>query len=257
MPASWDAIYYNGSWNSVALGTSWSSPLFAAMLAEIYEYCSARFTTPTILPYYVAETVGTNAFIDVVAGNNDFGLGAPYFIAHAGYDNTTGLGVPLGMPFAQTICPNRTPLARLRKPLSTLTLNHRPAVPFAADVVPKVRGIADRGPRATDRTTRIQIVLRRTTTVASDERAVIDVLQSAGFAITQTFRNHLVVDAEGPSASIERLFGTQFHDVDQGRYGARYTPVAPAVVPASLAPYVAGVVLDDLVTMSPGPRSGR
>ena len=257
MPATWDAIYVNGSWNQVAEGTSWSSPEFAAMLAEIYEYCSARFISPTVLPYYVNSTAGANAFIDVVSGNNDYGQGTPYFYAQPGYDNTTGLGVPLGMPFAQTICPNRNPVARLRKPLTAPTLTHRPAVPFAADVVPKVRGLTDRGPRAADRTTRIQIVLRRTTDVASDERAVIDVLQSSGFTIGQTFRNHLVVDAEGPSSSVERLFGTRIHDVDQGRYGQRYTPVAPAVVPASLAPYVAGIVLDDLVTMTTGPRSRR
>ena len=152
------------------------------MLAEIYEYCSARFISPTVLPYYVNSTAGANAFIDVVSGNNDYGQGTPYFYAQPGYDNTTGLGVPLGMPFAQTICPNRNPVARLRKPLTAPTLTHRPAVPFAADVVPKVRGLTDRGPRAADRTTRIQIVLRRTTDVASD---VPDVLVD----------RHAIVDA--------------------------------------------------------------
>jgi len=35
--------------------------------------------------------------------------------------------------------------------------------------------------------------------------------------------------------------------VSQNRYGVRYEPVSQATIPASLAPYVAGLALDNVV----------
>jgi Tectonin domain len=248
LPAVSDGIYLNGGWHLVG-GTSWSAPMFAAMLAEVYQYCNASFTDPVSLPYFVYETAGSGAFRDVTTGNNQFASDATYFTAQAGYDNVSGLGVPLGVPFAQTICPNRVPLARARRPMARTALTQRgPTQAYAADVVPHSAGLVDRGARAPAAVTRIQVVLRPTASVASDERAVIAVLQSAGFTVAKTFSNHLVVDADGPSSAVGALFATQLHDVVQDSYPGRYMPVAPATIPASLAPYVAGVTLDNIIT---------
>ena len=117
LPAVSDGIYYNGAWHLVG-GTSWSAPMFAAMLAEVYQYCNAAFIGPLDVPYFVYKNAGSSAFMDVTTGDNQFGSDPTYFTAHSGYDNVTGLGVPLGMPFAQTICPNRVPLARARRPMA-------------------------------------------------------------------------------------------------------------------------------------------
>ena len=248
MPASFDAGYLNGQWYHF-FGTSWSAPMFSAMLAEVYEYCSASFQSPVTLPYYVFQTAGYNAFIDVTSGNNQFEGSSPSYAAQAGYDNATGIGVPLGMPFANTICPNRKPVSRVRSPMAVIPpAARRPAQAFRADIVPAVRGLVDRGRRSAGDRTRIQLVLQPSASLAGDEQAVIAVLQNAGFTIVKTFANHLVVDAEAPSAAVEQLFGTQLHDVAQGRFGVAYMPVTPATVPASLAPYVAGLSLDRVVT---------
>jgi hypothetical protein len=76
MPAAAAAIYLGG-WGG-AEGTSWSAPQFAAMLAEVYEYCSSAFYSPSLLPYYVASH-GSGAFIDVTSGNNQYGVITPYY----------------------------------------------------------------------------------------------------------------------------------------------------------------------------------
>jgi Subtilase family/Tectonin domain len=246
MPGESVGVYVNGAWGRM-LGTSWSAPLYAAMLAEVYQYCSARFTNPVAVPYYVFET-NAGAFIDATSGNNQFQGTTPFYTAKAGYDNTTGVGVPVGMTFAQTLCPNRVPAAASRRAASVradLTA-HGAAEATTVNVVPQVRALADRGPRAASATTRVQLVLRPTPTVATDEQAVIGALRAAGFTIVQTFGNHLVVDAEAPSSAVESLFATRMHDVQQGN-AVRYVPVSAATLPASLAPYVAGLNLDDVV----------
>lgn len=83
--------------------------------------------------------------------------------------------------------------------------------------------------------------------VAAEESATVTALQNAGFTITQRFSNHLLVDAVGPSSAIERLFRTRMHDVYQGVNGVRYMPTTQIVVPASLAPYVSGISLDNVI----------
>jgi len=253
LPAVYDGIYLSAAWG-IENGTSWATPQFAAMLAEVYEYCGTSFTTPASLPYY-ALSKASGDFVDITSGNNQYGSSTPYYSAHTGYDNASGIGVPLGMPLAETLCPNRVPAAAVHRRLaSSATAEHGPAVPTSAAVVPQVRDVVDQGRRAASTQTRIQLVLRPTPTLADDEQTVIGVLGAAGFTIVKTFSNHLVVDAVGRSDAVVGLFQTQMHDVVQGRFGARYMPVTPAVIPASLAPYVAGMSLDDVVTMTAGPH---
>lgn len=247
MPAEANGVYENGAWGAMN-GTSWSAPEYAALMAEVYQYCGSGFQAPTSLPYYVASTSKT-AFIDVTSGNDQFSGSSPFYTASAGYDNASGIGVPIGMTFANTICPNRVPAAAARRN-APMTMAQRAAEgPYTLDVTPRVGGLADIGERAPNRLTRIQLVMRPTTSLNTDEQTVVATLQQAGFTVTKRFANHLVVDAEAPAGTIERFFSTQMHDVSQGRYGMRYMTTGPVTVPASIAPYIAGLNLDDLVTM--------
>ncbi len=243
MPAALDAVFANGAWELVD-GTSWAAPQFAALLAEVDEYCTVPVAAPTQALYAVAAASAT-AFIDVTGGSNQYGGSAPFYTAGPGYDNTSGLGVPYGMPFAQALCPNRLPGARARIPAAATRSTALPA--DAADVVPRLRGLADRGRRDAAAPTMVQLVL---TGDAAAESTVTAELRSAGFTISQTFANHLVIDAQGSAAAVEALFGTALHDVGQDGFGVRYAPAAAARIPARLQPFVAGLCLDNVVALT-------
>lgn len=248
MPAEYTAIDENAAWGLQA-GTSWSSPEFAAMMAELYEYCGTSFENPITVIYNVYRA-SPSAFVDVTSGNDQYGGATPYYTAGAGYDNASGLGIPNGAAFANAACPSNQPASIVMRPESIVqSAAHRPAEAFTVNVTPMVRDIVDIGRRSSNATTRIQIVLEPTSTLASDEATVISTLQSAGFTIVQRFSNHLVVDATAPSGTVERFFSTSMHDVSQGIYGTRYMPATSVTVPASIAPYVSGVNLDNVVTM--------
>src|SRR5262249_2643528 len=102
-PQSGPTIFYDGFWTQIG-GTSSSTPMWAAMLAEINgsKGCSALapgvgFADP--LFYQVAATSPTayaQAFSDVTKGNNDnLGVGTGVaWPATKGYDLATGLGTP-------------------------------------------------------------------------------------------------------------------------------------------------------------------
>ncbi|MGC8486551.1 MAG: protease pro-enzyme activation domain-containing protein, partial [Candidatus Baltobacteraceae bacterium] len=255
LPAEDVAIYDNSTW-SAAAGTSWSSPQYAALMAEVYEYCNFAVSSATVsfdpvaLPYAAYKSSPAN-FIDVTSGNNQFAGTTPFFSAGVGYDNVSGLGIPLGMPIAQALCPNRVPLSVgggfMQQSQSFASL--APAGARTIDATPHIVGLVDQGARSASAMTRIQIVLRPTTSVAGDEATVVGALQRAGFTIVQRFADHLVVDAEAPASTVDAYFATSLHDVVEGNYGSRYTPVTTATLPAEIAPYVAGVSLDNLVTM--------
>ena len=255
LPAEDVATYDNGAWGAAA-GTSWSSPQYAALMAEIYEYCNFSVSSasvsfdPVALPYTAYKSSPSN-FIDVLTGNNQFAGTTPYFSAGSGYDNVSGLGIPLGMPIAQSLCPNRVPLAagagftqQFAAPASLAATGAR-----TIDAAPHIVGLIDQGARMANATTRIQLVLRPTGSLASDEANVVTALQRAGFTIVQRFPDRLVVDAEAPTSTVDAYFATSIHDVIEGGNGARYTPVTTVTLPAEIAPYVSGASLDDLVTM--------
>jgi subtilase family serine protease len=249
MPAVNAAVYLNGRWQLVE-GTSWASPQFAVMLAEVSQYCRSGLGNAAAIPYGVYRNGGAGAFLDITSGNNAVpfnGGTSPAYAAVAGYDNVTGFGVPLGAPFARAFCPGRAGSARWSQPAAAAatTSERRSASTLVA--VPSVRGLADLGRRSAIAQTRIQLILAPAPTLAASESNVIAVLQTAGFSIERTFSNHLVVDATAGSAAIERLFDTTMHDVAQGRHGTRYLPVTPVTVPASLAAYVTSISLDDVV----------
>src|SRR5579875_2366391 len=257
MPAEGVSIYLQGAWE-LASGTSWSAPQLAAMIAEIYEYCNTPLIPPSEIFYYVYGTKGYGAFLNVTAGNNRFAGDPTYYSAHAGFNNVSGIGVPLGMPVAQTVCPNRVPLSLRRATQGAVSLSTQaPAEPTLLQNVPNLRGLQDLGVRPAGTQTAIVLTLRPTPTVAEDEQRVIAHLTSAGFTIGKTYSNHLVVNAVGPSSLVSSYFDTQIHNFAQPGYGVRYANVSPVVIPASIAAYVQGVIIDNLIVTGAPPHRLR
>jgi kumamolisin len=91
------AIVVHGSW-ILEGGTSWSAPQFAAMQAEINQQCGgSRWGLPDLYRvYYQAPS----SFIDVTSGRISWPTTTVTYSAGAGYDNASGLGMPLGEAIA-------------------------------------------------------------------------------------------------------------------------------------------------------------
>lgn len=105
-PQTGITIFYDGSWLQIG-GTSSSTPMWAAMLAEISASTACGATTPTNsvgfadpLLYEIADLGGasySDAFNDITVGDNDnlsVGNGAIDWKAGTGYDLASGLGTP-------------------------------------------------------------------------------------------------------------------------------------------------------------------
>jgi kumamolisin len=83
------------------------------------------------------------------------------------------------------------------------------------------------------------------------EAAVVAWLTDAGFTVTGTWSNHLLVQALGDNAAVQRAFGVRVHEVlfDGGQH---FAVLDEPQFPASVAPFVTGVLgLDDLAQMQP------
>jgi subtilase family serine protease len=82
-----------GGWLEVD-GTSWSSPEFTALMAEINQYRNTHygFVNPNL--YTLFKNTGYTDYTDVTSGTN----GA--YNAVTGYDLVTGIGAPKGWALA-------------------------------------------------------------------------------------------------------------------------------------------------------------
>jgi hypothetical protein len=95
------AIYLGGEWVGYG-GTSLSTPLWAAMLADIdsTKSCSSitggvGFVSPSLYAIASIPAEYAASFDDITIGNNDeFGVADGLFPATKGYDMATGLGTP-------------------------------------------------------------------------------------------------------------------------------------------------------------------
>lgn len=250
MPAVDVSIRLSGAWQQYG-GTSWSAPQAAAMIAELDQYCNGLGANP-ITWLYTAFSRSAANFVDVTSGTNQFGTDSTYYSAGPGYDNTTGLGLPRGMPIAQSICANHTPaLGRVAEAQGIAPVDRYGAARDTElrDVPNALTRATDLGARAASAPTEVTLVLRATPTMAQDESSVIASLRASGFQITRQFSNHLVIVASASASSVAAYFRTQLHDVNQGRFGTRYANVTDATLPAAIAPYVHGVILNNLITM--------
>jgi hypothetical protein len=108
LPAATDALYCTGCGGGWFLvwGTSWASPMYVAMQIEINQICGNQWGINTL---YNALPHSSTDFIDVINGNNDWNshyntTPTKYYSAAKGFDNVSGIGIPLGMPLAQSEC---------------------------------------------------------------------------------------------------------------------------------------------------------
>jgi hypothetical protein len=96
-----------GPWD-LFWGTSWASPTYVAMQTEINQVCGKQWGINTI--YNGFSHSGYSDFIDVTSGNNYWhskyngGTSTEYYSAASGFDNVSGIGIPLGMPLAVSEC---------------------------------------------------------------------------------------------------------------------------------------------------------
>ena len=87
---------------------------------------------------------------------------------------------------------------------------------------------------------------------AQQEQSVVFALQRAGFTITKEYSNRTIIEASAPAAKVESYFNTQIHMVNQGKFGARYVNVKPAVVPAAISSLVHAVTTSNVIVARTG-----
>jgi subtilase family serine protease len=100
-PAAHDGLYLNGDWGQV-WGTSWASPIYVAMQTEINQACATPQWGINVLYNAFAKSKYAD-FIDVRKGNNSV-TGALGFSALPGFDNVSGIGIPIGTPLVSDTC---------------------------------------------------------------------------------------------------------------------------------------------------------
>lgn len=101
LPAAYDETYFKGAWGLV-WGTSWASPIYVAMQAEIDEACGANWGINTLYNDFAAHAYFS--FYDVTGGNNQNTGGSGSYSAATGFDNVSGIGMPGGQQLAQNLC---------------------------------------------------------------------------------------------------------------------------------------------------------
>jgi kumamolisin len=94
-------------------GTSWSSPTCAGFCALLNEARANLGQQPIgLLGPDIYPLIGTSNFRDIVSGGNDTPLSdeeyGSVYQATTGYDEATGIGVPLMQTLAQTLAQNQT-----------------------------------------------------------------------------------------------------------------------------------------------------
>ncbi|HZY97977.1 MAG TPA: protease pro-enzyme activation domain-containing protein [Candidatus Baltobacteraceae bacterium] len=122
LPAAFDGFCFNGPCDypvsaltfSMVWGTSWSSPIYVAMQTEINQACgSPQWGIATIYNGFKAQSY--HHFIDVTNGNNQWDTSSAgstkYYAAAQGFDEVSGIGVPMGMVLATDRC-NKPALSR-------------------------------------------------------------------------------------------------------------------------------------------------
>ncbi len=101
-------LYLNGS-TEVVGGTSWSSPTCAAFCALINQSrTNAGLSSVGLLGPQIYPLMGTTNFRDITSGNNATSGSSGNYNATTGYDEATGIGVPLVQTLAETLVGSST-----------------------------------------------------------------------------------------------------------------------------------------------------
>jgi kumamolisin len=83
---------------------------------------------------------------------------------------------------------------------------------------------------------------------------VVAELTRAGFQVSETSSNRLLVHATAPSSTVENYFKTEIHTVNQPDEGEAYMNVKPILLPDVLVSLVKAVHANNLVVAKPGVR---
>lgn len=105
-PAVDDYIVVNGHGEQV-LGTSWSSPTYAGLLVSGAQACkTAGFGYANVTSYALVKARGEGKVtVDVIGGSNAFNQPVTKgYVAVKGYDDSSGLGQPIGISYIAAMC---------------------------------------------------------------------------------------------------------------------------------------------------------
>lgn len=183
---------------------------------------------------------GQNASLPGVGAASN-GLGPDSSVRTASADKPLTSIPRLSGEFAYTDVGRRPANSQVRVSL-TLRYNHQAELDRFVATVSAPRSHSQRF------LTRKEFDNRYAPTPAQEQR-VLRALRRAGFTIVQRFPNRTIVDAAGRSAVVERFFSTEIHNVDQGKYGERYTNFTSATVPREIAPLVRDISLNNLTVV--------
>jgi kumamolisin len=110
---SYAADYYftdsTGAVESAIGGTSWSCPTLAGFCALMNEAMAHQGLSPLgVLGPHIYPLIGTTNFRDIRSGNNATPTSNGLYTAGTGYDEATGVGVPLMQTLTQTLAGTQT-----------------------------------------------------------------------------------------------------------------------------------------------------
>lgn len=85
-------------------GTSWASPTNAGFCALLNQALANLNQSPLgLLGPHIYPLIGTTSFRDITSGNNATANSGGLYVAGTGYDEATGIGVPLVQTLAKTL----------------------------------------------------------------------------------------------------------------------------------------------------------
>jgi kumamolisin len=112
-------------------GTSWASPTWAGFCAVLNQArANAGMSSLGLLGPQIYPLIGTANFRDITSGNNFTGKSPTEYAATTGYDETTGVGVPLVQTLAQTLTGSTIPVITTQPLAQVVTAG--PSVTFSA-----------------------------------------------------------------------------------------------------------------------------